>query len=77
MSKQYIVVRKAGYLWPSSFSKDPKLGVPSSHSMHHSAMGKEMGVKDSYGDINEALRDVGRLCRADPRGNYAVCPLVP
>lgn len=71
-----IVKHAAESVWPTYYTGDPSQGVLPSHSCHKTHSALQIGVKESYTDLEEAQEDCRKLNVANPVGAYAVCPIL-
>ena len=70
----FIIVKHAK-CWHEYFEQDPALGCHPSYSAHTTYSGKELGVKSSYDNEEEAKVDCEKLNQSNPSGCYGVCPV--
>lgn len=75
--ERYVIVKYAdNNYWKYHFPKDPKVtGVLSDFSCSSSYVGKQLGIKEVYTDLEEAERDLKALQLENPSGGYAICPV--
>lgn len=74
---KWIIVKNANYSsWRKHFLYNPENGVDESLSCFRNVVSKRVGIKAYYTDMNKGLMDLHKLSKADPFGNYALCPML-
>lgn len=76
MDKLYAVVKHAGPTWSHYWVNNPKDGVCSCNSAAWTHTGKSEEIQPTYDDPVAAEIDAARLNKANPVGDYGVCPII-
>lgn len=78
MKQKYIIAKFADRnKWKGLYKKDPKIsGLTITFSACFTEAGRKLQIQNFYEDKEQAENDLLRIQLENPRGGYAICPLI-